>query len=215
MTTTLEQSIAEQYVQLHPVSWETFNQLLEDLGDNRNKRLTYYQKTLQIMSPLGRHENNNRFIESLISVIADELNIDLKKFGSLTLKSQPLKQGAEPDSCYYITNEYQIRSKQNIDLAIDPPPDLVLEVDITSGSLNKLPIYANFRVPEFWQYKGSKLKVFLLEEESNIYQEAKASKIFPFLDLNKIPQLIEQSLEIGETATLKQFRQWLRNNARY
>ncbi len=214
MTTTLEAAIAEQYIQLHPVSWETFNQLLEELGDNRNKRLTYYQKTLQIMSPLGKHENNNRFIESLISVIADELNVNLKKFGSLTLKSQPLKQGVEPDSCYYITNESQVRSKQNIDLDIDPPPDLVLEIDITSGSLNKLPIYANFGVPEFWQYKGDKLKVFLLEEESNTYQEAKASKIFPFLDLKQIPQLIERSLDIGETATLKQFRQWVKNHAK-
>lgn len=214
MTTTLEQSIAEKYIQLHPVSWETFNQLLEDLGDNRNKRLTYYQKTLQIMSPLGKHESNNRFIDDLIRAIADELGLNLKKFGSLTLKSQPLQQGIEPDSCYYITNEYQVRSKQNIDLDSDPPPDLVVEIDITSGSLNKLPIYANFRVPEVWQYDGEKLTVFLLKEESNTYQEVKASKIFSFLDLNLIPQLIEQSLEIGETATLKQFRQWVRNNAK-
>lgn len=213
MTTTLDSSIAEKYIQLHPVSWETFNQLLEDLGDNRNKRLTYYQKTLQIMSPLGQHENNNRLIESLISVITDELNINIKKFGSLILKSQPLQQGVEPDSCYYIKNEFRVRGKQNIDLDIDPPPDLVLEVDITSGSLNKLPIYANFRVPEFWQYKGDQLKVLLLEEGSNTYQEAKTSKIFPFLDLKKIPQLIQQSLDIGETATLKQFRQWVRENA--
>jgi Uma2 family endonuclease len=213
MTTTLESAIAEHYVQLHPVSWETFNQLLEELGDKRNKRLTYYQQTLEIMSPLGQHENSNRFIESLISVMTDELNLNLKKFGSLTLKSQPLQQGVEPDSCYYITNEFQVRSKQNIDLEINPPPDLVLEVDITRRSLNKLPIYANFRIPEFWQYKGDKLKVFLLEEGSKTYQEAKASKIFPFLDLNLIPQLIQQSLDIGETATLKQFRQWVRKNA--
>ena len=213
MTKTLDSSIAEQYIQLHPASWETFNQLLEDLGDNGNKRLTYYQKTLQIMSPLGRHENNNRFIESLISVIADELNLNLKKFGSLTLKSQPLQQGVEPDSCYYIANEYQVRSKPNIDLAIDPPPDLVLEVDMTSGSLNKLPIHANFRVPEFWQYDGEKLTVFILEEAGNTYQEVNQSKIFPFLDVKQIPQLIQQSLEIGETATLKQFRQWVKNHA--
>ncbi|QDZ39013.1 Uma2 family endonuclease [Euhalothece natronophila Z-M001] len=213
MTTTLEAAIAEHYIQLHPVSWETFNQLLEDLGDNRNKRLTYYQKTLQVMSPLGQHENNNRFIDDLIRAITDELGLNLKKFGSLTLKSKPLQQGVEADSCHYIKNEFRVRGKQKIDLEIDPPPDLVLEIDITSGSLNKLPIYANFRVPEVWQYKGDQLKVFLLEEESKTYQEVKASKIFPFLDLNLIPKLIQQSLEIGETATLKQFRQWVRENA--
>jgi len=213
MITTLDSSIAEQYVQLHPVSWETFNQLLEELGDNRNKRLTYYQKPLQIMSPLGKHESNNRFIDDLIRAITDELGLNLKKFGSLTLKSQPLQQGVEPDSYYYITNEYRVRSKENIDLEIDPPPGLVLEVDITSGSLNKLPIYANFRVPEFWQYDGQKLTVFLLEKSSNIYREVDKSQIFPFLDLKQIPQLIHHSLEIGETATLKQFRQWVKNHA--
>lgn len=211
MTTTLDSSIAEHLVLLHPVSWETFNQLLAELGDQRNKRLAYYQGTLEIMSPLGKHENSNRFIESLISVIADELNLNIKKFGSLTLNSQ--QQGVEPDSCYYIKNEFRVRSQQNIDLEIDPPPDLVLEVDMTSGSLNKLPIYANFRVPEFWQYDGEKLTVFLLEEASNTYQEVNQSKLFPFLDFKQIPQLIQHSLEIGETATLKQFRQWVRENA--
>jgi len=213
MTTALSQSIAENIVLLNPVSWETFNQLLEELGNNRNQRLAYDQGNLEIMSPLGEHENNNRFIDDLIRVIADELGWNLKKFGSLTLKSEAFKQGVEPDSCYYLTNEPQVRNKQSIDLISDPPPDLVLEIDITKTSLNKLSIYANLKVPEIWQYNGQELMVFILDTQSNKYQQLANSQVFPFLEINLIPQFIEKSLEVGETKALKEFRQWVRSHA--
>jgi Uma2 family endonuclease len=212
MITTLTKPIGEKIVSLKNISWDTFNNLLKELNNQRSERLTYYLGTLEIMSPLGIHENNNRFIESIIFVIADELNLNLKKFGSLTLKSNKFKQGIEPDSCYYIKNEPKVRNKQNIDLTIDPPPDLVLEIDITSGSLNKLPLYANLKVPEIWRYDGEKLTVFSLDENNNSYQELNQSPTFPWLDLSLIPQLINQSLEAGETKTLKQFRQWIKDN---
>jgi len=212
MTTTLMKPMAENVVFLNNVSWETFNHLLKELGDKRAQRLSYYLGILEIMIPLGEHENNNRFIESLIFVIADELNLNLKKFGSLTLKSNQQKQGVEPDSCYYLKNEPLVRNKQNIDLTIDPPPDLVLEIDITSGSLNKLPIYATLKVPEIWRYDGKKLSVFVLDKDSNNYQELNQSVVFPWLDLGIIPELINQSLQQGETAILKQFRQWIKDN---
>jgi Uma2 family endonuclease len=212
MTTTLIKPIAETYISLNNISWETFNHLLEEMGDQRNQLLTYYLGTLEILSPLGEHENDNRFVESLISVITDELNLNLKKFGSLTLKLDLIKQAVEPDSCYYLKKEPLVRNKQNIDLTIDPPPDLVLEIDITSGSLNKLPIYANLKIPEVWRFNGKKVRVFLLEEDKNEYQENNQSLNFPWLDLTMIPQLIKQNLEIGETATLKQFRQWIKDN---
>jgi Uma2 family endonuclease len=212
MTTTLTKPRAENIVSLKNVSWETFNNLLTELGDKRNQRLTYYLGTLEIMSPLGQHENNNRFIDDLIRVIADELNLNLKKFGSLTLKSNKLKQGVEPDSCYYLKNEPLVRNKQHIDLTIDPPPDLILEIDITSGSLNKLPLYGTLKVPEIWRYDGKNLTVFSLAKKSKEYQQLTQSPAFPWLDLNLVPQLINQSLQQGETATLRQFRHWVREN---
>jgi Uma2 family endonuclease len=160
----LTPELAEQRVILSNISWQTFEQLLKELGDNRTSRLAYDEGVLEIMTPLGRHENNNRFIESMIGAIADELNLNLKRFGSLTLKRSKKLKGAEPDSCYYLQNEPLVRSKQEIDLDKDPPPDLVLEIDITSGSLNKQPIYAAIGVPEFWHYDGNKLQVFLLQQ---------------------------------------------------
>jgi Uma2 family endonuclease len=117
----LAQSGLDNTVILKSVSWSTFNQLLEDLGDHRGQRLAYNCGTLKIMSPLGVHENSNRLIESLILIMTDELGLNLKKFGSLTLRIDKTQQAVEPDSCYYLQNEPQVRSKQHIDLTIDPP----------------------------------------------------------------------------------------------
>ena len=115
---TIQPSLAENRVSLNPVSWETFNQLLKDLGDKRSQRLAYSQGTVEIMTPLGEHEHNNRFIERLIYIIIDELELEVKSFGSLTLKAENQKKGVEPDSCFYIQNEFQVRNKQNIDVNI-------------------------------------------------------------------------------------------------
>lgn len=207
-TTTLP--LAEQRTILKNVSWQTFLQLLADLGEDRATRLAYDDGVLEIMTPLGEHENNNRFIECLIGVIVDESNLNIKRFGSLTLKRDLRRQGAEPDSCYYIQNEPQVRSKQNIDLETDPPPDLVLEIDITSSSLDKKSIYASLGVPEFWRYNGRKLEVFVLEEGSDVYRQVEESLIFPWLALDAIPRFVNQSLVDGETATLRAFRMWVR-----
>jgi Uma2 family endonuclease len=207
---TATAEIAEQRVILSNVSWQTFEQLLKELGDKRATRLAYNEGLLEIMSPLGPHENSNRFIESLIGAIADELNLNLKRFGSLTLKREKKLKGAEPDSCYYIQNEPLVRSKQEIDLDNDPPPDLVLEIDITSGSLDKRPIYAAVGVPELWRYDGKKLEVFVLQPSKGNYQPANQSPTFPWMPLDVIPRFIRQSLVDGETATLRTFRAWVR-----
>ena len=207
---TLTPEIAEQRVILYNISWQTFEQLLKELGDNRASRLAYDEGILEIMTPLGRHENNNRFIDDLIRAIADELDLNLKKFGSLTLKRSKKQKGAEPDSCYYLQNEALVRSKQEIDLDNDPPPDLVLEIDITSGSLDKRPIYAAIGVPEFWRYDGNKLQVFVLQQSTGDYQQVTQSPTFPWMSLDVIPRFIRQSLVGGETATLRAFRAWVR-----
>ncbi|MGB7439949.1 MAG: Uma2 family endonuclease [Coleofasciculaceae cyanobacterium] len=207
---TLTSEIAEQRVILQGVSWQTFEKLLEELGDNRGTRLAYNEGCLEIMTPLGPHENSNRFIDDLIRAIADELNLNLKKFGSLTMKQESLRRGAEPDSCYYLQNEPRVRGKQEINLDIDPPPDLVLEIDITSSSMNRQPIYGALGVPELWRYDGQKLEVFLLQEPILIYNQVKQSPTFPWLPIDAIPRFMRQSLVDGETATLRAFRVWVR-----
>ncbi|CAN1211936.1 hypothetical protein TUMEXPCC7403_17150 [Tumidithrix helvetica PCC 7403] len=132
--------VAEHRVLLHNVSWETFECLLAESGDSRSTRFYYLDGTLEIMYPLSLHEGSNRFIEKLLTIIADELDIDMRNLGSLLMKIKQQKLGGEPDSCYYIQNEPAIRGKEDIVVGEDPPPDLVLEVDITSPSDRRLPI---------------------------------------------------------------------------
>ena len=200
--------IAEERVVLNNISWETFEQLLIESGDNRNTRFHYLDGMLEIMSPLSRHEGSNRFIESLISAIADELDLNLRKLGSLTMKRRDLQAGGEPDSCYYLQNEPLVRQKQEIDLATDPPPDLVLEVDITSPSSRRLPIYANLGVPELWKYNGLTLQYYLLQDGN--YVPVDQSPTFPWLPPSIILKFLEIRFEIGETKAIRQFRTWVR-----
>ncbi|ACB53878.1 hypothetical protein cce_4530 [Crocosphaera subtropica ATCC 51142] len=203
----IQQSVTENRVVLNNITWETFNQLLKELGDKRVIHLAYDQGIVEIMTPFGQHEYSNRFLDNLILVIALELDLNIKTMGSLTLKKEIVKKGVEPDSCYYLNNEPLVRHKQDIRLDIDPPPDLVLEIDMSNSSLNKLPIYAALGVPEIWRYDGHQLIAFILNNQN--YVESDYSLTFPWLKLADLLPFIQQSLQEGETATLKKFRQWI------
>lgn len=200
--------LAEQRTVLRNIRWRTFEQLLSDLGDDRSICLTYYKGLLEIMTPFGQHEGSNRFIDDLIRALADERNLNLRKFGSRTMKRMELETGAEPDSCYYIQNEPSIRSKIDIDLDRDPPPDLVVEIDITSSSIDKLVIYAILGVPELWRYDGRKLAFYVLEGSNYIATDR--SPTFPRLPSEIILQFLEYRFQVGETMALREFRAWVR-----
>lgn len=143
---------SEQRVILQNINWQTFEMLLAALGDKRACRLAYDKGTLEIMTPLMPHEHYKRLIEKLIDVLTEELNLNVKSVGSMTCKREDLVRGAEPDSAFYIQNEALVREKEEIDLTQDPPPDLMLEVDFSSLSLDKLPIYVALGIPEVWRY---------------------------------------------------------------
>ncbi|MBE9175837.1 Uma2 family endonuclease [Synechocystis salina LEGE 06155] len=198
-----------KFILLEPVSWLTFNQLLQDLGEKRGIRLAYCQGTLEIMTPLGEHEHNNRFLERLIYTAVDILNLEIKSLGSLTLRVNRLEKGIEPDSCFYLQNEPIVRHKRDIDLNVDPPPDLVIEIDITSSSLNKLAIYGALGVPEIWRYDGRTLQAYLWNGIQQVYQISEQSLALHPLKVKDLTVFLRQSLQDGETATIRQFRQWL------
>lgn len=205
-----DRPLAEHRVILHNVSWHTFENLLTDLGDRRTTLFHYLNGTLEIMSPLSLHEGSNRFIDDLIRAFSDELEIDLRKLGSLLMKIPELKLGAEPDSCYYIQNEPIIRDKEIIIVGQDPPPDLVLEVDITNPSDRRLPIYALLSVPEVWRYDGYSLEFLALEKGE--YKPIEKSLSFPDLPAAVIVEYVQQRLILGESGTLRGFRKWVRAN---
>lgn len=208
----IEQSrpLAENRVLLHNVSWETFERLLDDVGDCRKNLFHYINGTLEIMSPLSLHEGSGRFFDKLLTIFVDELDIDMRCLGSLLMKIPELKIGGEPDSCYYIKNELAIRSQESVIVGQDPPPDLILEVDITNPSDRRLPIYALLGVPEVWRYDGYSLEFLGLENGEYVAIENSLS--FPTLPASIIVEYVQKRLLLGESKTLKEFRVWVRAN---
>jgi Uma2 family endonuclease len=201
---TLTKSPAENYLILHPISWQTFRRICEELSQNPSKRLAYNQGYLQIMSPLIEQENNNWFISRLIFIMAEEWDLNIKSVGSLTLKRDDIQKGIEPDACFYLKNEPEVRNKLSIDLNQgDKPPDLAIEIDITSGSLDKFPIYAGLAVPEIWRYDGNNLRFYGLNQETNGYEEITESLAFPLLDITLIPYMARTKVYHRRNSHLK------------
>jgi Uma2 family endonuclease len=208
MTMLLQSTPAEQRTVLYDVSWDTFESLLKDTGENRGSRFAYECGTLEIMTPLFEHENPKIQFDRLIFALAEVLDTELISAGSTTLKRKINKKGIEPDTCYYIQNEPAIRGKETLNLETDPPPDLAIEIDITSSSVNKFNIYAALGVAELWRYDGDVLRFYqLLEGE---YIEINFSVAFPVISVSDMTRFIQQSKNMGEIALLKSFRAWVR-----
>jgi len=198
---------AEPVVTLKGVSWQTFKTLLAEIGEDRACRMAYDQGVLEIRMPLEDHEVPKGMLESFIEAIADELEIEVKKVGALSLKRDDLTRFIEPDTCFYIQNESRVRGRR-INLEIDPPPDLAIESDYTSSSVDKQSIYAALGVPELWRYTRQTLQVYQLVEGE--YEPREQSMTFPFLPVTEIPGFIEQSNIQGQRTAVRLFRQRIR-----
>jgi Uma2 family endonuclease len=201
-------SPAEQKVLLSNVSWETYVRLLEDHRDSSAPRFTFDRGMLEITSPSPEHEAYNRSVALLVEFVAEELGIDVYDLGSTTFRREDLERGFEPDSCFYIQNEERVRGKDRIDLSVDPPPDLVIEIDITSPSINKLPIYARLGVPEVWRYDGEKLEILKLGSDG--YDEVSESVALPALTSSVLSRLVERSKPLRRTVWLREVRETTR-----
>ena len=197
-----------QRVILPGVSWTTYERLLADFQDSHTVHFTYDGGVLEIMVLSAKHENLNRTLALLVEIIAEEMDIDIGRFGSMTFKRADLYKGFEPDSCYYVNNEARVRGKEEIDPSVDPPPDLVIEIDITSPSLDKFPMYAQVGVPEVWRYDGQSLDIFVLENGQ--YQAARTSTAFPVLTPEAVNQFLAASATLTSTTWLRRVRQWVK-----
>lgn len=206
MVTT--RTFSEQRVVLRNISWQTFETMLAEMGNDRASRIVYDRGTLEIMTPLMPHEYWNRLIERLIFVLGEELNLEILPTGSTTLKRKDLRRGAEPDSSYYIRNEARVRNKIAINLNNDPPPDLVVEVDLTSSSLDRFQIYASLGVPELWRYDEGVLHIYQLQQGQ--YVQCNNSPTFVELPLIEIPRFLEESQRVGVMGMTRNFRNWVR-----
>jgi Uma2 family endonuclease len=199
----------EQRLLLQNISWAAYGQMLAALGEHRAVRLHYDRGILELMVPLEDHERPNELIGLLIRILAMELGLNLKGLGSTTLRRADLQKGAEPDKCYYIQSESLVRGR-SVNLAQDPPPDLVIEVDITNSDIDKNTLYAQMGVGEFWRFNGRDLTIYQLWQGQ--YREVPASPAFPGITAEVVTRFLQQCGAIGETAAALELRDWVRVN---
>ena len=162
------------------------------------------------MAPTSAHEKPKNVIHTLITALRDELDTDVESLGSTKLRAEMKAKGAEPDDCFYIQNAARVIGKTDLDLEHDPPPDLVIEIDRTSASLNKFPIYAGLGVPEIWRVSKGQVRIFLLAGDG--YEEHAASGAFKFLPAQIISAFLARGLAEGERKAAIAFRPWVREH---
>lgn len=199
---------AEQRLVLSCISWPAYVGFTDLLGE-RHVRVTYDRGEMEFMTLSPEHERAKKLLARLLEALTEEMDIDIASFGSMTCRREDLERALEPDECYWIANEAQIRGRMEIDLETDPPPDLALEVEISRSALNRMRLYASLGVPEVWRWDGQSLRVCLLQPDGS-YVEGRQSKAFPFLPVAELERFLHPGSE-SETRWLRGFRTWVRD----
>jgi Uma2 family endonuclease len=193
---------------LSGIRWKTYEALLADLED-RPIRLTYDRGNLEIMAPTFNHERCKRKVGRVVETVAERASVPFLSGGSTTFRLEDLEKGLEPDGCFYIQNVAAVLRKKRIDLRVDPPPDLAIEIDIYSSSVDRLGIYAALGVPELWRHDGEALTVHLLDSNGQ-YMSSQRSQTFPGLDLAGIADFLRENMSVDDGTFVRKMRQWLR-----
>ena len=200
-----------QQVTLNGVSWQTYQALLNDLGDHRSSRLVYDQGILEIIMPSELHEIINRLLDRIVTALTEELGMKIRAYGSTTLEREDLVRGVEPDSCYYIQSVEQLRAKK-LNLQTDPPPDLAIEVDITSSSKRRFGLYQQLQIPEVWRYTRSQ-GITIYQFCDGKYQEREFSPTFPMISGAVLAQFLQLSGTEDDNEVIRALRRSLKTQA--
>ena len=195
-------------VVLRGVTWEDYSRLLAGFAELPTVRLTYDRGVLEIMAPLYRHDFSSRFLGLIVHVLTDELNLPFASGGATTLRRRRRRRGLEPDECFWIANEPRVHGRQRINLRINPPPDLAIEVDVTHSSLDRMAIYAALRVPEVWRLDVTGLTFHVLQPSGD-YAASATSRSFPWLTSADLAGFLALLGQVEENALLRQFRTWI------
>lgn len=196
-----------QRIVLHDISWETYEALLNEL-ERQHLFLTYDRGTLELMSPLPKHDRSGRLLGRLLYVYTEMRGIPIASFGMTTWRRRDLAKGLEADECFYIRNEPAVRGREDISLEKDPPPDLAIEIDITRSSLDKEEIYAAIGIPELWRFEDERLTVRVLRDNGT-YELVPVSPSFPDLPSEQIERFMHSRHGMGETEWIRAFRTWV------
>jgi len=188
------------------VSWETYEHLLKDLENQSSPRLAYDRGVLEIMSPHFEHDRGKDILADIAKIALEEMELDFESAVSTTYKRQDLERGFEPDASFYIQNAERVRDKKRLDMKVDPPPDLLIEMDVTNDSMDKFPLYAALGVPEVWRWEET-LEISVLNEGVYVRRNSLA---IPILNEKLISELMESSLHMKRPAWYRQTRQRIR-----
>lgn len=198
-----------QQLLVEDVNWQQFESILAELGERRASRLSYSNGRLEIMVPLPEHEKAKEIIGDMIKILLETRQIAFESLGSTTLKNERMSQAVEPDTCFYIQNQAAVIGKNRLDMSVDPPPDLAIEIDLTSRT--QLDNYQILGVPELWRYARRGLQINVLQTEQ--YIESDVSPTFPNIPIVElVNQYTQQSQVAGRTHAIQAFKNWVREN---
>ena len=204
MTTLISEP--DQTVILRGIHWDTYERLLADQQESSGTRLNFDCGTLEIVSPSSEHERLKETITLLFQLMASELEIDVVAAGSTTFRRKDLRKGFEPDASFYIRNAQAVRKRPQIDLRRDPPPDVVVEIEITNPAINKLSIFAAAAVPEVWLYRDDRVEILALE--SKTYQKKMESSFLPGVTDEVLTSFVRSSRTMTSVEWIKAVRTW-------
>ncbi|HBB34378.1 MAG TPA: hypothetical protein DDZ80_25385 [Cyanobacteria bacterium UBA8803] len=191
------------------VSWQQLENILRELGESRAAKLSYSNGRLEIMVPLPEHEKAKEIIGDMVKILLSERGINYESLGSTTLKNERMTQAVEPDTCFYIQNQAAVIGKNRLDLSVDPPPDLAIEIDVTYRT--QLDNYRVLGVPELWRYSHQGLEINVLQ--GGQYVESDSSPTFPGIPIIElVNRYIQQSQVSGGSQAIQAFRTWIREN---
>jgi Uma2 family endonuclease len=194
---------------LYDVAWDEYDDLFRQMSDTPAYRVSYDNGRMQIVSPSARHEKYKNLLHDFLLILGDDLNLEVLSYGSVALRLKGTGKGAEADDCFYIQHAAEMAAKDDIDLTCDPPPDLVVEIDLTSESRGKLRIYSALGVPEIWRFDGSKCQILVLSGDA--YAETAFSLAFPFLEGQRVSHFVSESTTEGPGKARTKLRSWLKS----
>jgi Uma2 family endonuclease len=195
-------------VRLANVGWHDYDRFLALIGQ-RHFRTSYADGEFEIVMPLPIHEIGTALIGQMVEALSDELELPRKSLGMSTLRRDDLEKGLEPDRCYYLENEPRVRGRLTLDFTVDPPPDLAIEVEVSSSVEKRMGIYAALRVPEVWRYRDDALTVNQLQQNGE-YAVVERSRFFPQVPINELVRFVHEYDRMGERELMKSFREWVR-----
>ncbi|HEX5272056.1 MAG TPA: Uma2 family endonuclease [Gemmataceae bacterium] len=194
---------------LNNVDWKTYSRLLNALDERPALRLTYDRGTLEIMTKSFGHEGWAFLLARIVTVLTEELGLPVAGGGTTTFRRRRRRRGLEPDQCFWIAHEPQVRGRMRLDPRVDPPPDLAIEVEVSRSALNRMAIYEALGVPEVWRFDGRALTFHVLNAQGQ-YEARTHSASFPSIAPADLLPFVQTWGQVEENALVRQFRAWVR-----